>query len=558
MQLEVMHLQAVVWIFIFALLITGGIRGKVELSQLNVFGWIALALGLYHWRKTGRFFDKRLEKIALRLVNAVSRHPKRTLYILFGAHAFLFTWIQVNGYRSFETSAFDLGFVDQAIWSAAYLGKKAIFLHSDLSRGLQSYLSEHFSPILVAIAPLYRIWDSVYWLFAIQSLVLASGAIIIYRLAHHYKYTPAVGVLFAAVFLFYQPLRSANLFSLREDNFYVPILLGLILAFEKKHWLAVSLLAALTLTVKENAPIVLTAFAAWMIVRGERIKGAALCVLALVAFWVINSKIMPYYSGGATNTVLSSRLSPLGSNFGEIMRNVALHPFDSAYKIIEARVSGKTFKYLLTVLLPFVPFLFFKPLKTGMAALIAIALLLMNLLIMDQTVGFHYECVIIPFLFAALVYGFSKRAKQFGPGNAAALLATLTICVYGRSPMLTLREWWPKPVHHCMSQALKQIPQSASVTAQGGLYPHIDHREEAYVFAFAAREKSDFVALSRLPSVSAYPAMDLDRQISELDRRGYKRIVDNPSLYVWCKKEACAKYSQAISSMQSTFKSNCN
>lgn len=542
-------LQAVVWFIIAVLLVTGGYRGKIELSQLNVFGWVALVLGLIQWRKTGRFFDRRLEKIGRRLFNAVKSHPKRTIGIAFAAHVLLFTLIQLNCYRSFEMNAFDIGFLDQAIWSVAH-GKGGIFLHSDLSRGLHSYLSEHFAVILALLAPLYLIWDSIHWLFLVQSLLLGSGAIIIYRLARHHKLEAPKALLLAGAFLFYQPLRAANTFNLREDNFFIPILLGAILTMEKRQWMLFWVLSALSLLVKENAPLVLLALAAWLAIRGERRQAAVLSVFAATAFWIINSKVMPYYSGGGSSTVLSSRLGPLGANFGEIVRNLMFHPLDSAAKIYQARVSLRTFKYLLTVALPFIPFLAIRPWRDGFAYVIGFGFLLLNLLVMDQTVGFHYECVLMPFLFAGLVHGFARRSRQYGAANAAALLGTLMLCVYGRSPILTLREWWPTKDHKCMSRALEYIPGDASIMAQGGLYPHLDHRDVTQTVSYVSLAKEDFVLLSRLKNVSEYPIMDRQAQIDAMFKLpAYKLIVDGPLLSIWCRREACAKYPQAVAAL---------
>ena len=64
-----------------------------------------------------------------------------------------------------HANAWDLGFVDQALWCTARGGG---FLHSDMAQG-GSYLGEHFAPALAVGAVVYRVNDSIRGLFTPSS-----------------------------------------------------------------------------------------------------------------------------------------------------------------------------------------------------------------------------------------------------------------------------------------------------------------------------------------------------------------------------------------------------
>ena len=546
-------IQAIIWSVIATLLVTGGYRGKIELAQVDVFAWIALALGLINWKRKGHFLNRKIETTLTRMTRPLrddSTLAKRVLFAAFAFHVLLYTLIQIFGYRSFHLNAFDIGFIDQGLWTSAYLSDKTVFLHSDLARGVGSYLSEHFSPVLALLVPLYWISDSIYWLFLIQAALLGSGAILIYKLARHERLAAGTSLLFAVLFLSYQPFRGASLFNFREDHVFIPAFLGMVLAMRTQKWIWFWILAFVSLATKENAPLVTFTIGIWAALRGHRLHGTALSVLSVVAFYVINSVLLPMYSDGAQNTLFASRLSFLGSSFGEIVQNVFLHPIDSTVKMVQARVTGRTFHYLLVVLLPFLPFMTFRPLRSGFAYVIALGLLAINLIITEHKVGFHYEVVIIPFLFLGLMTSYAKRARAFGSVNAAALLVTLFMCVYGRSPILTLREWYPREEHRCLSQTIEMIPSDASVRTQSGLFPHLDHRSEAQIFGDADKSKEDFVVLTPLASVSAYPHPSFSAEMGNMKKTRYESVVENNVVRIWCHPNACTKYATAVQAIK--------
>jgi len=77
----------------------------------------------------------------------------------------------------FQSTAWDLGIFDQAVYLISQ-GQKPIssFLGFHI-------LGDHGALVFYPLAVLYKIYPSVYWLFAVQAVALAIGALPIWHLA---------------------------------------------------------------------------------------------------------------------------------------------------------------------------------------------------------------------------------------------------------------------------------------------------------------------------------------------------------------------------------------
>lgn len=535
----------VLWGVITLILLTGGLRTSsgFEIAELDVFGFILLAVSLVRWKITGSAIPQHLEELGTKIARTLSQNPLRILCAIIFCHTLLYTWILIWRFQSFRSNAFDLGFIDQAIWSTAYLSDEK-FLHSSISKG-GTYLGEHFSPILALFVPLYKLWPSTTWLFLAQSILLSGSAILIYFLARQFKNSPSTSVFLALVFLLFQPLRSANLFDFREDVFFVPIFLGCIFTLHTKRWLVFWPLALVSFAVKENSSIVTFFLGLWLIVRKEKAQGFILCALSLFVFYVVNFKLLPYFAAGATKTVIAGRLGAVGSNISEIITNLLFHPFDSIWKVMQPRLSSDTFRYLYKILLLFLSFIRFA--KDDLVPLLCtLSLLTINLLIGPQTLGFHYECILLPFLFFLLVRHFPKRADDWGLGNAIAICAILTFCIFGRSPILSLREFVPTADQRRIGNLLADLPQTASVSVMTGIHPAIDHRRDANLFRRAADTKEDFIILSFMKTLNRFANEDADQEGKKIDEGKYQPLLKSNELSIWCRKDACKQFDQGL------------
>ena len=160
----------------------------------------------------------------------------------------------------------------------------------------------------------------------------------------------------------------------------------------------------------------------------------------------------------------------------------------------------------------------------------------MNVIIGINSIGFHYECILIPFLFAALIAGLAKAKEKPEIGTIALLF--IFPALLRRSPVFHIRKFWPTAHRHNMVRAeLKKIPETASISTQTALHPHLTHRKDAFLFSGAP--KTDYVIVDLSENLERYGTPNLLADV-ENDGRLQKlfKIFDQDHLLIWKKKSA--------------------
>src|SRR6267378_2528678 len=87
------------------------------------------------------------------------------------------TYAAVGIYRHdhFASNAFDLGVQDQTVW-----GYSQLQMIPNTVEMIPNLLGDHFHPILMAVAPLYWIWDDARVLLVVQAVLLAAAGLPIF------------------------------------------------------------------------------------------------------------------------------------------------------------------------------------------------------------------------------------------------------------------------------------------------------------------------------------------------------------------------------------------
>lgn len=536
-------LMSALAILIGILFFTGGAHFmrpelKLEISQLDVFAFALFAFALARDRLAGGYFPEVMLAGVRRGLEILERKPGVVLVIAIAAYVFLQTGVSSWRFASFNANAYDLSYLDQPIWSTFRVG----FLHSSLAVN-QTYLGEHFAPAVALLAPIYRIWDSVHALFFVQSLALGASAWLVYRLCRAHGARASTAALLSICFLVYQPLRAANTFDFREDNLFVPVFLGALFALATARMAVFWLLCAFSWLVKENAPLFTALLGLGALVSprsfapnaaenraaAPRLHGLILFAGSLAVFYLVNQKLTPMFSGGAGKTRFAFRMGTIAQSGAAFLAYAVDHPADFLTYLAKQFLSVSTLKYFLIV---FTPFIFFAR-QAPVPMLIAFAGFAMNVVLGIHSVGFHYECVIIPFLFCSLAAGLSRRPLGTAP-SAHALLLLSFLLFYGRSPVHDLRAFRPNAHHRMVSEELDKIPRQASVAAQSALHPHLTHRKDA--FLLAGPPTADYVAADLSEGISRYGTPNLLQDVAAMDLLPYDKVVDRDGLLIWKKR----------------------
>ena len=525
-------LRSLLWAALLTLILTGGYRGKLEFSQVDTLGWLALLVTLILRNAQCHSLPDWASHLTAKAVSSFQIRPARWLIGLFCGQAALYFAIQWSKFYTFITNAYDMTYVEQAIWATAKFWPQGKLLASNLAVG-GTYFGEHFAPVLALLSPLYWIIDTPAHLFWVQPLLIGSGLFWCYKLCRKRALEAPVVLGILTLYMIYQPLRMGAIFNFREDAFFIPLLFGTIWAIEINRKALFWIFALCCFFVKENAAMALIMIAVWSWARGYKREGIILCFASVFIFGFLNFYLSPLLAGGAQHAMISNRLSYMTTSSDDLARSLWQKPFALLSLSLGKVLQWKSLKYIGAVFLPFAPVLIQRPRRDSMLFMGALLLALANLLFTPGSVGLHYELILVPFLFAGLIFGMAPRESERARQIQYVLL--LALCVFGRSPVLTLRESMPNADHIQLERYLRQIPSNASVITQTDLMPHLHRRKEIAVYSPIASLDADFVIFSFLKGMSFYATNGVAEAKQRLPQMGYTEFFSNPVMTIWCR-----------------------
>ncbi len=347
-------------------------------------------------------------------------------------------------HNAFNSKAYDLGLHAQVWWNTS---QGRLFAGSV---EVDNYLGDHVSPIIVLLAPLYRLWPDARLLLLLQAVALAVGAWPLALLArrqllpHWPQGAHLAALLLAGIYLTYPALGFVNRFEFHEEVFAVPLLLLAFWALEARRlgWMSLALLLALL--TKEDVGLTVAAFGLWAWRRGRaipvtltgsgaqpapardaseapprpprdrRLQTAGLAWAAIGVTWSLLALfvVIPHFRGAESDTL--SRYAWLGSGPFDILSAAIQNPGRIAGHVLgEPQRLWMLVKFLLPV--GFLPLL-------SPAILIALPSLAINWLagnLYQASIYFHYAALMIPVVFAAAAYGMERLARAGGLGGSA-------------------------------------------------------------------------------------------------------------------------------------------
>lgn len=244
----------------------------------------------------------------------------------------------------FHSAAWDLGIFDQAVYLISQ-GKSPIssFLGFHI-------LGDHAAIIFYPLALLYKIYPTVYWLFIVQAIALASGALFTNLIARQAGLTTDQAAAIAVVYLLYPLVFNINLYDFHPDVIALPALLGAILAARlgKFGWFCFTIF--LVLGCKAVLSLTVAAMGVWLLLfEKRRFCGAITLLSGIVWFAIATKAIIPFFGGEAASVTRHiSRYSYLGNSFGEVVQNLLFNPSLVLGKIF----SLDTLEYLALLFAP--------------------------------------------------------------------------------------------------------------------------------------------------------------------------------------------------------------
>ena len=280
-----------------------------------------------------------------------SRLPSSLVWAIVIAATILFLCSSLR-HALFQSTAFDLGIFDQAI----YLLSQNQTPFSSLM-GIH-ILGDHAAVIYYPLALLYKIYPDVHWLLLVQAVALSLGALPSWSLARLAGLNREQSRAIAFIYLLYPVIFNINLFDFHPEVIALPALLAAIWAtrLNKLVWFCTAIL--LVLSCKAVLSLTVAAMGLWLLFCEKKQRCGAIALLLGIAWFAIASqKIIPFFSGSEVAGV--GRYSYLGASVLEIVINLVLKPQLVLGKVL----SFDTLKYLFILTLPVIWLLYHSPTK---------------------------------------------------------------------------------------------------------------------------------------------------------------------------------------------------
>jgi len=408
--------------------------------------------------------------------------------------AIAYAAISIYRHDHFGSNPFDLGVQDQTVW-----GYSLLQMIPNTVLGIRNLLGDHFHPILMAIAPLYWIWDDVRVLLLVQAVLLAVAGIPIFWWARErLGLVPAIA--FEAAYLLFWGVFSGVIFDFHHIAFAVPaVSFGLYAVLTRRDRLFLAMLA-LGLLTRENIALTFAAIGLYMAMVQHRWRlGAAVIAVCIAWFVALIDVVMPAIAGTAYG---HWTYDALGTGPGSAVVFILRHPIASLRLLVDNPIKVKLWGGLLGAWL-FLPVL-------SPIGLVAIPTLLERLWSSDPALwsaSFHYSLVIAPVLAFASIDSLSRLQRIVSPsfageGRGGRLPVAVAIGVLAAGLILSFAVVRPLDelgTYISASRAadiqscLPTIPPQASVAASNALLPHLTHRRQIYLLT--AKPDADYLAI---------------------------------------------------------------
>ncbi len=422
-----------------------------------------------------------------RLLALSPRAADRVFFLFALAYVLVFGTLSLLRHDSFHSGGYDLGVFDQTVWNSLHgrLLERSITIDASIS------LAEHFSPILLALVPLYAVWSDVRTLLILQTLALALSALPLYWFARQKLGAPLALVVAAAYFLS-PALQSVNLFEFHEIALATPLLMFAIYFLLRHRDAPFLICLGLALITKEEVAFIVAAFGVYIfLARRQRALGAGLVVLGVAWAAATLLWIIPAFRDAVHGTtyLYANRYAYLGASVTEIVRNAITQP---GLVLQHLLVPGKI-EFVLQLLVPLV-LLPLVGLDIFAMTLPTFGYLLLTDFPANYSIRFQYTAPLLPFIFFAAVVGAARLLRSPRGSSRATARQALLAALIGVASSANYLFQSPGPLggyfdstqyaitaHTQLGHRLiDQIPADASVMADSNLAPHLTDRRYAY------------------------------------------------------------------------------
>jgi uncharacterized membrane protein len=397
--------------------------------------------------------------------------------------AAIFATLGVRNHRNFGTWAFDMAIYDQAFWLVSRGGSTFMSV-----RGLDVW-GHHVNLVAYLFAPFYWLGAGPEFLYIVQNVSIALGALPVYLIAKNRLGTPWMGLIFATAYLLYAPTQWISWINFHPEALVITPFLFAWYFFLRRwrgwYWVAIGVV----LIMREDAALAVTMLGIVILIatRHSNTRRAdvrmAIGTTLLGAFWyLVSSKVViPHFNEGQPPFFLSWFFAHYGGSFGGIVETIVRHPD----RLVSDAIQPDRIRFYRDLGLPLAGLAILSPLHLLMAAPTMLASIISSSQFARQ-IQYQYTSVMIAPILIASIEG-ARRLWRFTRWRAVIVL-TLLACAYvsnvawSPSPIGNAYGVWRRNDAHAeaLRNAVEVVPDGASVSSSFNIGPHLSRRRESY------------------------------------------------------------------------------
>lgn len=425
-----------------------------------------------------------------KVINFAEKYGIWVLIIFF---ALAYSSWSVNRHNRFQTDAVDLAIFDQPLWRLSRFEPPLSTIKFNTYPG-ENIFGDHFHPIIIPLAFLFRVWDDVRIVLVAQAILAVFSVYPIYLLAKK-----RVNILFALslsfAYLSFIGFQTAIDYDFHEVTAGVGIVAWALYFLESGKLKFFYLFMFLGFLLKEDVPLIFTGLGILLLVQHKKYRhGIFTIVVTLGYYYILTNYIIPYFKH---DRFAYEELDPvIGKTTTDLFVKTLTNPLLVIKTFFLPAVKFKTMLNLIGSF-AFLPFL----------APLSLIPIIPNFISRFLTglgqrwlIRYQYNIILTPLFAIGAISGLLSLhtlLRKFGKEAWVArstiifslflILAPVVQTARTNSPftrILNPASYSFQPRFALEYKLLAQIPKDAkvSVMAQSTFVPHLSHRYEIYRF----------------------------------------------------------------------------
>jgi uncharacterized membrane protein len=345
------------------------------------------------------------------------------------------------------------------------------------------FFSQHFSPIIIILIPVYWAFQSPYTLMVVYASLTTIAIIPIYLISEKFFSNKIVTITLYLSYIFSPGIYSGYQSAFKPDVFYPFLVLMLLWYSINKKWKYYYIFFSLVLFVKEDSAIALAGFGMFMVFTGEKKHGFFTFFLSVIYLFTVLLVFLPLFR--SIDNIKTMYFLERWSDYGNTLPEIAVNFLNLKKNIEVIFVHEKIIPLIITLMY----FLLLPVINWKTLLCLVLPLVFLNLSSNKEDmfeIKTQYFLLLYPFLFYSMIFNIKKLTAKLSAFKSkysyriqyifAALLFLVSIRALentGRLKQFSPEYWKIESRNKTALNFITSIPDNSSASVQGNLLARV-------------------------------------------------------------------------------------